>query len=279
MACDTEEPRRPPGQPVIDSRAVPALTASQMREVDRIMAEDLHIELVQMMENAGRSLAELALRRFQPSTVTVLAGPGGNGGGGLVAARHLANRGAGVQVTLSHARSELGAVPAHQLDIVARMGIEVSSEPQPAALVVDALIGCGLRGDPGGRTAELIDWANAQASVTLALDNPSGLDVTRTRRGALHPGDRDPHPRPPQDRACRRRRDWANCSSPTSLSRQLSTAGSASRCRRCSATTRSSSSIPRRRPRPELSQARARHQQRSKLAKGRRPWINTPTWW
>jgi len=88
---------------MIDSRSIPALTASQMREVDRIMAEDLHIELVQMVENAGRSLAELALRRFRPATVTVLAGPGGNGGGGLAAARHLANRGAGVRVTLSHA--------------------------------------------------------------------------------------------------------------------------------------------------------------------------------
>lgn len=184
MARDTEEPRRPPGQPAIDSQGIPALTASQMREVDRIMAEDLQIELVQMMENAGRSLAELALRRFRPATVTVLAGPGGNGGGGLVAARHLANRGAGVQVTLSHARSDLGAVPAHQLDIVARMGIEVSAKPQSAALVVDALIGYGLRGDPGGRTAELIDWANTQASAIVALDNPSGLDVTTGRAGS-----------------------------------------------------------------------------------------------
>jgi hypothetical protein len=59
VACDTDEPRRPPGQPMtmINSRGILALTAGQMREVDRIMAEDLHIELVQMMENAGRSLA------------------------------------------------------------------------------------------------------------------------------------------------------------------------------------------------------------------------------
>jgi len=72
--------------------AVPALTTEQMRAVDRAMVEDLHIELVQMMENAGRGLAELAITRFSPDSVTVLAGPGGNGGGGLVAARHLANR-------------------------------------------------------------------------------------------------------------------------------------------------------------------------------------------
>lgn len=58
----------------------------QMIEVDRIMIEDLRIELIQMMENAGRNLASLVIERFAPATVTVLAGPGGNGGGGLVAA-------------------------------------------------------------------------------------------------------------------------------------------------------------------------------------------------
>jgi NAD(P)H-hydrate epimerase len=68
----------------VSRSAVPALTTEQMREVDRAMVEDLHIELVQMMENAGRNLAELAMTRFSPSSVTVLAGPGGNGGGGLL---------------------------------------------------------------------------------------------------------------------------------------------------------------------------------------------------
>jgi len=79
----------------VSRSAVPALTTEQRRAVDRAMVEDLHIELVQMMENAGRGLAELAITRFSPSSVTVLSGPGGNGGGGLVAARQLANRGCG----------------------------------------------------------------------------------------------------------------------------------------------------------------------------------------
>jgi len=162
----------------VDRGSVPALTADQMRAVDRSMIEDIHIDLVQMMENAGRNLAELALRRFKPDTVTVLAGPGGNGGGGLAAARHLANRGVEVHVTLARSGQDLAPVPAHQLDIVTRMRIPVVSEPRPADLVVDALIGYSLRGDPAGRTAELILWANDQASPTLALDTPSGLDVT-----------------------------------------------------------------------------------------------------
>ena len=68
--------------PVVPDAAVPALTANQMREVDRVMTDELHIDLVQMMENAGQNLAELALRRFSPASVVVLAGAGGNGGGG-----------------------------------------------------------------------------------------------------------------------------------------------------------------------------------------------------
>jgi NAD(P)H-hydrate epimerase len=47
----------------VSRSAVPALTTEQMRAVDRAMVEDLHIELVQMMENAGRNLAELAITR------------------------------------------------------------------------------------------------------------------------------------------------------------------------------------------------------------------------
>jgi NAD(P)H-hydrate epimerase len=81
----------------VSRTAVPALTTEQMRAVDRAMVEDLHIELVQMMENAGRTLADLAITRFSPASVTVLAGPGGDGGGGLAAARHLANRGCQVR--------------------------------------------------------------------------------------------------------------------------------------------------------------------------------------
>ena len=155
----------------------------QMREVDRVMIEDLHIELIQMMENAGRNLAELALDRFGPDRVVVLAGSGGNGGGGLVAARHLANRGVEVAVVLGADRQRLGPVPAHQLDILARMLVPVSTEPSPADLYVDALIGYSLSGNPRGRIAKLIEWLAGQPEPTLALDTPSGLDVTTGQAG------------------------------------------------------------------------------------------------
>src|SRR5260370_12249145 len=70
--------------------AVPTVTAAQMREVDRIAVEETGPNLFQMMENAGRNLAELAIELAGVrARVLVLAGPRRNGGGGICAARPL----------------------------------------------------------------------------------------------------------------------------------------------------------------------------------------------
>jgi NAD(P)H-hydrate epimerase len=173
--------------------AVPWLTTEQMVEVDRAMIEDLRIELIQMMENAGRNLAALARARFlggdpRGTTVVVLAGPGGNGGGAMVAARRLHAWGARVEVFITRPDGDFTPVPAHQLDILRRMGVavggaaEVAAAP-PADLVVDGIIGYSLRGAPRGAAADLIRWTGAQGAPVLALDAPSGIDTTT---GAVH---------------------------------------------------------------------------------------------
>jgi NAD(P)H-hydrate repair Nnr-like enzyme with NAD(P)H-hydrate epimerase domain len=76
-------------------RQVPAVTAAEMREVDRVAVEEFGVSLLQMMENAGRNLAR-HVREVGAGPVVVLAGNGGNGGGGLCGARHLRNRDRGV---------------------------------------------------------------------------------------------------------------------------------------------------------------------------------------
>lgn len=81
---------------MIDERAIPSITTDQMGEVDCAMIEDFQIELIQMMENAGQNLAWLAVHRFsdhkpQGRRVVVLAGRGGNGGGGSMCVRRLHN--------------------------------------------------------------------------------------------------------------------------------------------------------------------------------------------
>jgi NAD(P)H-hydrate epimerase len=79
---------------------VPAVAADGMREIDRSAIEETGPNLFQMMENAGRNLALQAIEVIGPAWrerhVVLLAGAGGNGGGGICAARHLANRGADV---------------------------------------------------------------------------------------------------------------------------------------------------------------------------------------
>lgn len=165
---------------------IPAITTDQMREVDRAMIEDFGIELIQMMENAGRALALLAREHLGGSpagrTVLVLAGRGNNGGGGLVAARRLAIWGAGVFVILTDAPDRFDGVPAHQLSILQAMQIPLYvapvDTPPPADIILDALIGYGLRGAPREPAATLIHQANAGGVPIIALDTPSGLDTT-----------------------------------------------------------------------------------------------------
>ena len=166
---------------------LPWLTTEQMVEVDRAMIEDLGIELIQMMENAGLGLAHLARERFlnrDPTgkKVTVLAGPGGNGGGALVCARRLVGWGVNVEVVLSRPDEAFAQVPGHQLAILRKMGVPCSvagdsDAPRSTDLVIDGLIGYNLRGAPRGAAADLIRWANAQGSPVLSLDVPSGVDA------------------------------------------------------------------------------------------------------
>jgi len=152
------------------------------------MMEDYRIDLVRMMENAGRNLAHLARSRFlegdpRRRRVVVLAGTGGNGGGALVAARRLHNYGAAVEVFVTKPDDEFTPVPGRQLDLVRRMGMTVAAADTVTAattpdVVLDGVIGYSLRGAPRGKAGGLIRWANEQSAAVLSLDAPSGVDAT-----------------------------------------------------------------------------------------------------
>jgi NAD(P)H-hydrate epimerase len=164
--------------------ALPQLTTAQMKAVDRLMIEEWQIGLIQMMENAGRNTAELA-RRLSGGTlagqrVMVLCGKGNNGGGGMVAARHLNNWGAEVQVKLIGSPRALKGIPARQWQILRKMGL-ISEQVQLESgdLIIDAMIGYGLEGLPRPPVADWIEKANASRTPILALDAPTGLDATR----------------------------------------------------------------------------------------------------
>ncbi len=168
-----------------DAVPVPAVTAEQMREIDRIAIEATGPNLFQMMENAGRNLAlqtvDLLGDDWRRGRVVVLAGSGGNGGGAICAARHLANRDVDVALVLSEPDRLTGVPERQRMIFRSTRGREVDAPAlgeQRADIVIDGLIGYGLREAPRGRVAELITWANTSGARILSLDVPSGLDAT-----------------------------------------------------------------------------------------------------
>lgn len=172
-----------PEWPQLPANAVPSVTAEEMRDVDAAMTRGFGIDLVQMMELAGFHLAELAVSlAATAASITVLSGSGNNGGGGLVCARHLANRGYTPRVIFDRDLHELPEVTARQAHALTRIGVELSRRDlAPTDLVIDALIGYGLKGAPAGRARQLIDAANRCDAPTLSLDVPSGLDPSTGR--------------------------------------------------------------------------------------------------
>ncbi len=168
-----------------DGIEVPAVTAAQMGEVDRIAIEETGPNLFQMMEHAGRSLTLEVLRRlggaWRTARVVVLAGTGGNGGGGICAARHLANRGVDVRLCLAGSLAPQSVTAFQRSIYLGAGGREIVPEDlqvEQPALIVDALLGYNLRGAPREPAAMLIRWANGSGASVLALDLPSGVDAT-----------------------------------------------------------------------------------------------------
>jgi NAD(P)H-hydrate epimerase len=89
-----------------------------------------------------------------------------------------------VDVTLTKPANNFRQVPAHQLDILKKMRINLHDPTQledipQAALILDGIIGYSISGPPHGAAADLIRWANAQPAPILALDLPSGMDASR----------------------------------------------------------------------------------------------------
>jgi NAD(P)H-hydrate epimerase len=171
---------------------IPALTPDQMSQVDRIMVDDFGVTVLQLMEVAGQAVAAWARERFLGGDalgkrVLVLAGSGGNGGDGMVAARFLHGWGGHPLVWLSHEAATLQGAPAQQLRSLHTFDLPIHpplepDQPWPGALpdadlIVDALLGFGLSGPPSGPAARLITAANAHPAPVLAIDLPSGLDA------------------------------------------------------------------------------------------------------
>jgi NAD(P)H-hydrate epimerase len=181
------------GFPVGRASSIPTVTAAEMAEVDGLAVYEFGIDILQMMEQAGSHLAELVRAELggdlRGRRIVVAVGPGNNGGGGLAAARHLANRGASVRVILARPVNRLSDAGRHQLATLLQMSVEccvaiydvaddeLDREFASADAVVDAILGYRGSGPPHDGVAWLVDRV-ARASVpVISLDLPSGVDA------------------------------------------------------------------------------------------------------
>lgn len=143
-----------------------------------------------LMEMAGLSVARLALAVApQARCIGVYAGPGNNGGDGLVAARHLHAAGKLVSVTLLADADRLPPDAKAALQAAQSAGVAISTRIADRCcsdLVIDALLGLGASRAPEGSIGTAIQVMNRAGAVVLAVDLPSGLDSeTGARLGDL----------------------------------------------------------------------------------------------
>ena len=169
------------------------MSRDEVRAFDSWAINTLGIPGVVLMENAGRSCAELIKGKLAEVTaprVCIFCGTGNNGGDGYVIARHLLNSGFSVVVVIIGDRNKIKGDAKINLDILERLGqpIEglnlgdgdipgrVKDFAAGADMLVDGLFGTGLNGQLSDEYKQLIESINAQDCPVLAVDIPSGLD-------------------------------------------------------------------------------------------------------
>jgi len=167
------------------------LSTEEMQRCDRAAMKSYGIPSLLLMENAGVAVARWIQQRFSPlkgKTVAIFCGKGNNGGDGLVAARHLANAGARVNVlfvdrptrgdALINAtilRKVAKALPQHLSIHTGTTSVLPSLHPD---IIVDAIFGTGFSGKVTKKYAVIIEWINRQTVPRVAIDIPSGIHGT-----------------------------------------------------------------------------------------------------
>jgi NAD(P)H-hydrate epimerase len=170
-----------------------SMSRDEVRAFDAWAINELGIHGVVLMENAGRSCAELIkekLKNIAKPRVCIFCGTGNNGGDGYVIARHLLNSGFEVVVVLCGDRNKIKGDAKINLDILEKLGqsieqLNLDNDDIPgqvkiftagADMLVDGILGTGLSGQLSDEYKQLLESINSQKLPILAVDIPSGLD-------------------------------------------------------------------------------------------------------
>lgn len=164
------------------------VTAAEMRRIDQGTIEGVGIPGIVLMETAGSAIVQ-AIQQHYPrcQRIGIFVGKGNNGGDGIVIARQLAHAGRDVHLCLVSPPDSFTGEAAINLQIAKRLGLQIEeiltdtgTVPTTLAsceLLVDAILGTGLRGSVRDRIATIITTINNLSIPILSVDLPSGLDA------------------------------------------------------------------------------------------------------
>jgi len=170
---------------------IKVVTAEEMREIDRYSIKEVGVPGVVLMENAGAETAQVILdlvNDVENPLVHIFCGKGNNGGDGFVIARHLSNNGLDVAILNLVAEKEIKGDALINHKIIKNMGVPIKfisksadlakyEEYEAPDIIVDALLGTGIKGAVRGFVKEVIDFINDLDIPVVSVDLPSGLDA------------------------------------------------------------------------------------------------------
>ena len=163
------------------------LSVEEMRKADSIAINELKIPGLILMENAGLKTAQCVAEKYKSisgKTIGIFCGKGNNGGDGFVIGRHLFQMGATVTFWLTRKKKDLQGDAKTNMEIADQMNLPIFEisywDPEIKLnefdLLIDALLGTGLKGDVRGIYADVIKTLNLFQGPVIAVDAPSGLD-------------------------------------------------------------------------------------------------------
>lgn len=166
---------------------LPPLTFDEVRQVDRDAIEQLGIPGLLLMENAARGACQVIHRLGPFRRIVIVAGPGNNGGDGLAIARLLAADSIPSETLLIRGGKNLSVDAAANHSFLIRSGMPLidGSAPEavpllaglsPQDLIVDAILGTGIRGVVASPFSDVIHSINQSSANVLAIDLPSGMN-------------------------------------------------------------------------------------------------------
>ena len=170
------------------------LTADELQNLEMRAANQLGADT--LMKRAGAAAAELIMKRLEDAgveqrRVTLLVGPGNNGGDALACACELREKGAVVNVVLPGGRRPTSALALAQLERWTQAGGTTYDDPymtEKADCVVDGLFGTGLATPITGDYLDAVLWFNERQALKVSLDIPSGLNPVTGHWTGSYPG-------------------------------------------------------------------------------------------